>query len=91
MAIRRSGVTPGFPDVTAILPDGRTVFIEMKAPKGTVSDEQEKLHAKLRAMGAVVVVARCIWTAQSALYEQGVVIPAAGKLKRATPVESLAR
>lgn len=91
MALRRSGVTPGFPDVTAILPDGRTVYIEMKAPKGAVSDEQEKLHAKLRATGAIVVVARCIWTAQSALYEAGVVIPAAGRLKRAAPVGPLAR
>jgi hypothetical protein len=72
MSLVKSGCTKGFPDISAILPGGATVFIEMKAPKGVVSDTQAAIHEELRRRGAVVVVGRDIWSVQSALAEQGV-------------------
>lgn len=51
---------PGFPDRTAILPGGRTIYIEMKRPRGgVVAEHQEIWHADLRAMGHEVEV---LWT-----------------------------
>lgn len=32
----------GWPDITAITPHGRTLFIEMKDEKGTLSEQQDR-------------------------------------------------
>lgn len=35
------GMTPGAPDLVASKPDGSILFIEMKSPKGRLSDNQK--------------------------------------------------
>lgn len=72
MSLVKSGCTKSFPDLTAILPDGRTCLIEMKAPTKEPNEDQEKLHDKLRQRGAIVVWGTDIWSVEAALAEQGV-------------------
>ncbi len=50
-----TGLPRGFPDLTCVI-QGRAVFIEVKAPGGRVSLEQEKIHRILRNHGACVAV-----------------------------------
>lgn len=40
------GLTKGAPDLVATKPDGTAIFIEMKAPKGRLSDAQKCLQEK---------------------------------------------
>ncbi len=56
MSIMKSrGLVVGFPDLQAIKP-GRVVFIELKTPKGIVSDAQLICHSTLRVLGFEVHV-----------------------------------
>jgi hypothetical protein len=74
MALLRSGCTKGFPDLTAITQDGRTIYVEMKRAGARPSDYQAALHAVLVARGAVVVWGTDIWSVQEALRAQGVAL-----------------
>lgn len=49
------GMLAGAPDLVLAC-RGRIVFVEMKAPKGDVSDAQGEVHRVLRAMGHTVLV-----------------------------------
>jgi hypothetical protein len=40
------GMSSGLPDILAIK-NGRSIFIEVKSPKGRLSDDQKKVHAEL--------------------------------------------
>lgn len=48
----------GAPDRVAMFPKGLLVWIETKAPSGTLADHQKREHARLRKMGQQVDV---IW------------------------------
>lgn len=56
--LKREGVKPGIPDI--FLPCARGgshgLFIEMKAPDGSVSREQRRVHKQLREQGYAVGV-----------------------------------
>ena len=58
-ALKAEGVKPGVPDMLLPLPVGRYpgLFIEMKRPNGTVREEQDRWHRRLRGCGYAVVVA----------------------------------
>lgn len=56
LTVMRTG-RPGWPDVSGIF-QGRPVFIEVKTDSGRLSEDQEKVHARLRQGGALVIVAR---------------------------------
>jgi hypothetical protein len=49
------GMEPGAPDLM-VMYRAFGFFLEMKTVKGKVSEEQEKLHAQLRARGCTVMV-----------------------------------
>ena len=51
-------LTVGWPDVTIALPSKRVVFLELKAAKGVVKDEQRSIHLQLMALGHEVHVCR---------------------------------
>jgi hypothetical protein len=53
------GCRKGFPDLTA-LRDGRTLYVEVKAPAGRLSLAQEEFRAACEAHGGVYIVARGI-------------------------------
>lgn len=46
----------GVPDRLVILPGGRVVFVECKAPGQKPRPEQEREHKRLQALGVKVVV-----------------------------------
>lgn len=53
-----TGIKAGVADLHFILSCGRIVFIEMKLPNGTQSDEQKAWQEKVEARGHVYVVIR---------------------------------
>lgn len=70
---KAEGVVTGFPDMVALLPGGRTVLIEVKAPRtGVVSDAQDGLHTRLRSLGHVVILADSIEACRGGLLAAGV-------------------
>jgi hypothetical protein len=77
-ARKASGATTGFPDLTVVTPSGRVLFVEMKAPKGELSDAQAEIHAEMRARGCVVLLGRDIWSVQQGMAEAGVTLVRAG-------------
>lgn len=59
--LKAMGLKPGWPDVQMILPPhGRFIGIELKAPKGRTSDEQDAVHEAVRAAGGHVFICRCV-------------------------------
>ncbi|WP_395370752.1 VRR-NUC domain-containing protein [Komagataeibacter diospyri] len=71
------GCIPGVPDM-AVHYQGRVLYIELKATKGTISREQRALHARLRTAGFTVGVCRSLDQVLEFLRENGV--PVAGKV-----------
>jgi len=51
-------VSRGWPDRMVLLPNGNIVFIELKTPKGKVSQLQEFRHGQLRDFLQTVYVCR---------------------------------
>ena len=50
----------GFADVMLVLPGGRVAFVECKADKGRLSDEQERFLERMRSLGALACVATSV-------------------------------
>lgn len=66
---KRQGAYKGFPDLLVMVPGGRTVFFEVKAPKGYATPEQRALHEKMRDLGHSVAIVRGIDDVRAALRE----------------------
>ena len=49
---------PGSADITGILADGRRLEIEVKGPKGKLSERQRYFGEMIRAFGGVYIVVR---------------------------------
>lgn len=64
--LKRSGFKSGWPDVEIVY-RGRVYFIELKAPKGTLSAAQRAMLARLNYCGAPAMVARSVEEAAEAL------------------------
>lgn len=69
------GLMPGAPDVLVVT-EGRPVFVELKTPKGRLSDAQVAAHAALKAAGATVLVCRSVEEVERALRDWGVPLKA---------------
>jgi hypothetical protein len=69
---KAEGVRAGFPDMVIVLPAGRTFYIEVKAPKGVLSDAQRELHGRMREMGHLVLVAKSIDALRDGLRAAGI-------------------
>ena len=54
------GLTPGVPDLCVILPDGKVLWLEVKAPKGIVSDAQLQFHFALQVLKHDCAVVRSV-------------------------------
>ena len=51
--------TPGWPDLVVVLPDV-VLFVEVKAKRGKVRPDQERVHARLMELGHSVCVVRSV-------------------------------
>lgn len=51
MQAKREGMQAGFPDLVALAPGAKIAFLEMKTPKGRVSENQAEWLDRLHAMG----------------------------------------
>ena len=58
--MKGEGVVPGVPDLCVPMPSARTVWLEVKAPKGRVTDAQDQMHARLRMLGHRVEIVRSV-------------------------------
>lgn len=65
------GVKPGIPDVH-VIHRGRSIWIELKAPQGSVSAEQREVAAKITAAGGYWHEARSVEAVQAILRFHGV-------------------
>jgi hypothetical protein len=62
----------GSSDILGVLPGGRLLCVECKAPNGgRLSPEQKQFLAEVRGMGAFAVVVRGWWELDEALKEAG--------------------
>lgn len=52
------GLMKGAPDLIAVMPGGRVVFIEVKTPKGSSSRDQIAFSGRCNALGQSYFVAR---------------------------------
>ena len=75
MMRKASGVLPGAPDICLAVPGGKVVWLELKAPKGTISAAQHLVHARLREIGHAVHVVRSLDDAAVILRGIGVYQP----------------
>jgi hypothetical protein len=67
------GVTAGVPDLVISLPSGAMGFMEIKTPKGTVSQEQTDFLAAMVANGNLTAVVRSLADAASVLSSWGAI------------------
>jgi hypothetical protein len=70
------GVRPGVPDLAFILPGGRSGFIELKAGRGTLSDNQKIFRMHALTQGAFWAEARSIADVEHILRGWGVALTA---------------
>lgn len=49
--MKRMGTVAGMPDLICILPAGRTLYFEIKAPRGRPSPAQEDLWKRMAVLG----------------------------------------
>ena len=57
---RRMGLLSGVSDLCVMLPDGKTLWVEVKTPKGRQSEEQKAFEAAALRLGHKYVVWRSI-------------------------------
>jgi hypothetical protein len=55
--LKKEGVLSGVSDIQILLPNGKTVFIEMKHEKGKLSDSQIEFINRAESLGHTVIVA----------------------------------
>lgn len=72
--LKASGCQAGWPDIEIAWggPPPRVIYIELKAPKGTLSPEQRDLHNRLFYCGHEVIVCRSVECVEESLRELGV-------------------
>lgn len=58
--LKNEGVRRGTPDIFICLPEGRIAWLEMKAHRGVLSEEQKAFRDKVLALGHFYGVARSI-------------------------------
>lgn len=87
MSRKANGVTAGAPDLVVVFHHG-VCFMEMKAPRGTVSPSQAAVHDILRDCGQQIHVVRSIEDAEAALRAAGATLRRS-KLSAPMPVQPL--
>ena len=65
-----TSIPQGWPDILAIGPEGRVVFIEVKLPGKSPEPIQEHTHNQLRRLGHTVLVATTLLEATGPVLEE---------------------
>lgn len=60
----------GQPDITAILPGGKFLGIEVKSKLGRLSEHQKIFHLRIRQAGGLAIVARSVGDVEAFLNER---------------------
>lgn len=58
--LKKMGCKKGIPDLAFILPDGRFAAIELKSPKGVLSQEQKQWRDLIKKQGGEWALARSL-------------------------------
>ncbi len=66
------GLPAGWPDITGLLPDGRFIGVECKAPGGRQSPAQKAMEQEVRARHGIYVLAFEVEDVQRAIEEANV-------------------
>ena len=66
------GLTPGAPDLLVIRPKGETLWIEVKTPKGSVTEFQRKFHENLQARNHACAIVRSLDDVRNAFKALGI-------------------
>jgi len=66
------GLQRGMPDIVIVGPGGRFLGIELKAPKGKVSEHQNQMFDRIISFGGDVQVCRSLEEVKSALTQWGI-------------------
>jgi len=53
-------IPAGWPDITGLLPDGRFIGVECKAPRGRQSDVQKDMEREIRWRNGIYILARSV-------------------------------
>jgi hypothetical protein len=61
----------GSSDILGVLPDGRFMAVECKAPNGRLSPEQKQFLADIQKLGALALCVRGWWELDEMLREAG--------------------
>ncbi len=69
--LKAMGVLPGVADLSFVLHGGRAAFLELKAPKGRLSDDQRAFRDVVVGQGALYAAADDLEQAQSILASWG--------------------
>jgi VRR-NUC domain len=70
-AMKADGMLPGFPDLIVLGSHGRTGYLEVKSPKGRLSQAQQNVTKMLDRMGHQVAVVRSVDETRDALKAWG--------------------
>lgn len=62
-------IPAGWPDITGLLPDGRFVGVEVKAPTGRQSLVQQLMEEEIRKRSGIHVLARSVEDVATSLTE----------------------
>jgi hypothetical protein len=67
------GVKPGVSDLVISMPEGRTGYMEVKSPKGRLTEDQENFLAAMAANGNLTAVVRSLDEAADVLAAWGAI------------------
>jgi hypothetical protein len=70
--LKWTGVLAGVPDLAIVAPGGRVYFIEVKQPRGVLSDDQRAIRDWLIALGSPPAICKSIDDARRALVAWGI-------------------
>lgn len=73
MRLKAEGVRPGVADLCFMLPEGRTGWLELKAKRGVLSDEQKGFAARAMRLGHYWSMVRSVDEAAAVLARWDVV------------------
>ena len=71
--LKWTGVLSGVPDLALVLPGGRSAFMEIKTPKGVLSEAQRGMRMRFIRMGVPCATVRSIEDARLFLAQLGVI------------------